>query len=1075
MPPGGSEATARCASVAGNYVRRSDARAHRAMPYAPAREYLKVVVRGHTRAMVAARTSPQLIGRGSELEALAAALAEATLGRPALVVVAGEAGVGKSRLVSEFATLVPAGDARVLVGGCLDLADATLPYGPIAQALRGLLRELPEDEATAVVGPARDEIGRLIPSVSAALGVPPADVSGESSGYAQARLFELMLGLLGRLAAVGPVILVVEDVQWIDRATRDLLTFLARNLNDERLALILTVRTDGLEPGHATLAWLADLERQTGGTRLDLARLGKADVARLIAAITGEPAHDEVVEQLFRRSGGNPYFVEELLAAEQRAPDGALPRTLTETLSAQLAGLDQDGRELLGIVALAGRSVDERLIAAVAGRSEAEVRPTLRAALARGLLLADSTDGAVRPRHALLREVVEAELLPTERRERHEAFATVLAARPELADPTAVGAATELARHWAGAGRPEAAYGAWIDAAAAAQAVSAHADAAGHYRRAIELEPALAPTDPDGVRRLDPVELRHRAARAANDAGDNETAIQQVREALERIDSDSEPVRAGLLHSFLGYLLWLVDDPESAQREHRTAVDLVPATPPSPERAAVVTRLGGWLMGSGRYGESATLIREAIEAALVIDAPAEEARARTILGSDLVSLGDVDAGLAELEDACRIAARIGAIDTLMVASGNLAYQLIVADRLDEAVEAARRGTEATHRHGLDRHIGPHFLATAVDALFRLGRWDDALGLVDAATGPPAGAIGAIYRDAAIARVLTGRGRFAEARERLASGTSLGVGEIDADVGAYVALVAGELELAEGDPEAATSRAETGLAHLAAGDDTVLVGPLCVVGLRAAADRIERARVLRRDRATESALADGRRFGTRAHDLWAALPATTPSGRAWQATSGAELARVEGRTETSAWTAAATAWTEVPMPAWLAYARMREAEARLINGEREAATVAIRDAATTASRVGAAPLRDLIDALARRGRLDLEGTDQVATAPTDTSEPADAAPAPVDRVSGPVAVGLGLSPRELEVLTLVAAGRTNGQIAQELFISPKTAGVHVTHILDKLGVNSRVEAAIVAARAGIVAPEPAEDR
>jgi DNA-binding CsgD family transcriptional regulator/tetratricopeptide (TPR) repeat protein len=483
-------------------------------------------------------------------------------------------------------------------------------------------------------------------------------------------------------------------------------------------------------------------------------------------------------------------------------------------------------------------------------------------------------------------------------------------------------------------------------------------------------------------------------------------------------------------------------------------------------------------MGTGRYGESAALIREAIEVARVIDAPAEEARARTMLGSDLVSLGEVDEGLAELEIACRIAEEAGAIDTLLVASGNLAYQLIVADRLEDAVVASRRGRDATHRHGLERRIGPHFVATAVDALFRLGRWDEALALVEESAGPPSGALGAIYRDAAIARVLAALGRFDEARERLDSGTSLSVGEIDADVGAFVALVAAELELAQDRPDAATARAETGLAHLAAGDDTILVGPLCVVGMRSAADRIERARVLRRDHETESALEEGRRFGDRARDLWSASPATTPSGRAWQATSVAELARIDGQTDTASWSAAAGAWAAVPMPSWLAYARMREAEAHLIAGEREAATDAVRAAAAVAGAVGAAPLSDAIDALARRGRLDLDRSpaDAVARPPSGEGEEAVTGARADPGAAGPaertIRADLGLSRRELEVLALVAAGRTNGQIARELFISPKTAGVHVTHILDKLGVNSRVEAAIVAARAGL--GEPAAD-
>jgi DNA-binding CsgD family transcriptional regulator len=992
------------------------------------------------------------------MSALSGALDDAAAGIPTLVVVAGEAGIGKSRLVTDFTADARERGARVLTGACLDLTESSLPYGPIAEALRSLLRGLDPVEVEAILGPARDEIARLIPAVGIGSGAVHDAPAEPPTGYAQARLFELVLGLIERLAAGGPAIVVIEDVQWIDRASRDLMTFLARNLADERLLVLATLRTDGLQPGDPVTTWLHELDRHSTSLRLDLMSLGREDVARQIEAILGRRPDDEVVERVFERSGGNPYFVEELLVVDDHEPTG-LPWTLTETVTGRLTAVGPAAQRLLEIVAVAGRPVDERLVAAVAGLLEHGVRAPLREAVTEGLLVMDAVDGTLRTRHALLREVLERRLLPAERRSLHERFATVLEERPELADPGPAGPAAELARHRAAAGQPEAAYRAWVDAALAAERVFAHADAAAHYRRAIELEPSLDPASA-ASRSPDPVDLRHRAARAANDAADDASAIEWVRSALALVDEREDPARAGVLRSFLGYLLWVTDDVEGAQREHEAAVALVPADPPSPERARVLRGLAGWLMGAGRYAGSAAMCREAIDCALVVGDRAEEGRARTTLGSDLVSLGEIEAGLAELEAARRIGEEIGTLDTLMVASANLAYQLIVADRPEDAVGVASEGQAAARRHGVERRFGAHFAATAADALFRLGRWHE-VATGSEPDGRARESVGTIYRDAAVARVLAWSGQSEEARSRLAAGGALGVGEIDADVGAFVRLVLAELALAEGRAEIAMADAAEGLAHLDSGDDTVLVAPLCATGLRAAADRAERARALRRRGDLDAAVSAGSRFADRVDALWSdGIPATR-SGAAWSACIHAEQQRLLGTTDAEAWTAARVALADASLQPWAAYAGMREAEAELLSGRRERAAAVLQGAADLARGMGAEPLVAAIAGLARRGRIpiDAPAAEEAFVDPgASTVEP------PED--TGARVVDLGLSRREMEVLALVAAGRTNGQIARELFISPKTAGVHVTHILDKLGVDSRIEAAIVATRAGL---------
>jgi DNA-binding CsgD family transcriptional regulator len=209
---------------------------------------------------------------------------------------------------------------------------------------------------------------------------------------------------------------------------------------------------------------------------------------------------------------------------------------------------------------------------------------------------------------------------------------------------------------------------------------------------------------------------------------------------------------------------------------------------------------------------------------------------------------------------------------------------------------------------------------------------------------------------------------------------------------------------------------------------------------------------------------------RADAVWSSAPPTGGSGLATRLTCDAEWGRLGGKTDPAAWMAAADAWAAIPMPYPAAYARFRAAEASLVASDRVAAEEALRAAARTARELGARPLLTLIDGLAQRARMTLDAPEAPSTTAADRKAVAAAA---ANEAKPRPAETLGLSVRELEVLALVALGRTNGQIARELFISPKTASVHVTHILDKLGVSSRIEAAMLAARAGLTGPDPSD--
>ena len=784
-----------------------------------------------------------------------------------------------------------------------------------------------------------------------------------------------------------------------------------------------------------------------------------------MGTITGKAVDEDFADRIHARSGGNPYFVEELLEADRRGGGATLPRTLADTLAGQIATLPEPSQRLLGIVALAGRPIDERLVASVAERPEAEIREPMRAAATSRVLVVDAGTGALRPRHALLGEVVERDLLPAERRAIHEQFAIVLSARPELADPSPAGATAELAHHWIAAERTVEAFRTSIEAAEAAAEVYAFAASTRHYEQAIGLELKVPAEVRVAADLPDPIELRRRASWVADDAGKTTWRWPRRRSALELVDATADPATAGFLHSRIGTSC-------GRRTAMRTPSSSTGGRSPRARRAAVGrtgTRAGGArrrVDGRGPLGESQRVSEEAVACAVAVGASAPEARARIILGSDLVSLGEPDAGIVEVERALKISQQHGLLDTLIAASGNLAYHLIVRG-------PARRRRRRRHRRrggGPRPRPGP-----AVRAAFRRHGDRRAVpggtlggGRAHGARQPPAPVRGARH-DLPRRRIrapVRRAGRTEEAQACLASAERQAEGDIDADLAAFVGLVKAELAVDDGRLEDASAAVEVGAARLAEGDDKILVGPLCTVGLRAAADRAERARALRRPADVAAAEAAGGVVHERSEALWGDQPPATQSGRAIQSQCAAEWIRVGGATDLERWRLVAVAWDVIPMPYPAAYAWYRAGEAALIDGRRDDAEASLRVARESATGLGAAPLLGLIDGLAQRARLAIAPVAEVA------AEPSRPAATPAD---GPGDVpaqlaGLGLSAREIEVLSLVAAGRTNGQIAKELFISPKTASVHVTHILDKLGVSSRIEAAMIAARAGIAAPE-----
>jgi DNA-binding CsgD family transcriptional regulator len=463
-------------------------------------------------------------------------------------------------------------------------------------------------------------------------------------------------------------------------------------------------------------------------------------------------------------------------------------------------------------------------------------------------------------------------------------------------------------------------------------------------------------------------------------------------------------------------------------------------------------------MGAGRYADSRPVCEAAIACAVAADALAEESRARNILGSDLVGLGQIEAGLTELRLARELAERVGQSDVVVVAHHNLALNLAQADHLEEALAEARAGRQAARQAGLERRFGQDLAAMSGDVLLRLGRWQEADQTIRDGLALAQRRLITTYLNAVRARLLALRGDTGEAAKRL---DAIDRAALDPDVAAFVGQVRAEAALADGRPADGLAAVAEGLARLAGLQDVLWSPPLVALGLRAASELVETARANRNGPAIEAARREAEPLLSGLAEL--ATAASTVTARAWVATARGEAARIEGRPEVEAWRQAVHLWESLADRYQAAVAGVRLAEAVLrAEGIRGDVASALRSAHVTALALGAVPLRREVERLAGRARIGLDGEQvTVAAAPAARAESAIAA-----RADDP-ARRLGLSAREIEVLRLVAAGQSNGEIGERLFITRKTAAVHVTHILDKLGVSNRVEAAMIAARLGLV--------
>ncbi|WP_418276527.1 helix-turn-helix transcriptional regulator [Isoptericola jiangsuensis] len=925
-----------------------------------------------------------LVGRATELDVLRRALERAGAGHGGTVLVAGEAGIGKTRLVTELLDGVPPG-TLVAHGQCADSGSGPVPYAALTGTVRGLVDALGTDAVLAAAGPAADALGAIQPGLVA-----------QRPGVATGRGPEVLVDLLTTLAGERRVVAVLEDLHWSDDATRSALDRLARVARGTSLLVVATYRSDDVDRRHPLRTTLAELDRSRLATRLDVEPLGTDDVAALAAAVEPQGAGVRDLGDLVERSGGVPFYVEELA----RCLDGDLPVSLRDVLLLRYSRLSPEAQDLCRAVSAAGQRVPHDVLAAVLGSDAlSAAEPALREAVDAMVLVVEH-DG-YRFRHALLQEAVADELLPTERRRLHTAYAEVLTALPATVPRLA-----EIADHW---------WHAHVPARSLQAAVAAHA-AAGHdaaSSTAVALgERALEQWDlvPDAAQVTGTLhhDLLMSVARAQHHASRIDRALALARQALAEWPADDPAGRARTLGQVGVHMLRTGDE---AGRQH---LDEAVRTAP----ADAVDTVGPLLRMRARTamldGDLDTAVDTADRALATADTDAERSRLLNIRGVARSDRGDLG-GMDDLEEARRLAG--AEWDALSRFHTNTSDQYVKQGRFESARALAAAGAELARDRGAGWGSRAMLEGNVAEALIGLGRWDEAAAWYERCVPLVAPSQFAVYLGERWTWLSLWRGDVDRAQTMGRRGRSewLRLGRIEAQVRSRTWATLAELALERDDVD----------------DALELVAPVLEPG------RVSGAYAL-------AVLAVAARAAARARDLGRPVDvgpyrqmldaaAYWPTHGVWSTVFAAELGEAP-------WSAVAALGPAELAPAHLRpYALLRDGQAHLDDEDRPGARELLSAAARSAQEIGAGLVLD------RAHRL----LDDAGLGP---SRP---------RATTPSTGLAGLTERERQVLDLVADGLTNGQIAERLFITRKTASVHVSAILRKLGVASRTEAAVLA--------------
>ena len=977
-----------------------------------------------------------MVGRRAELDALLAAFDLGAAGHPRAVVIRGEAGIGKTRLIQEFLAAVAArghdGGIGLVVatGQCVDLGPIGAPFTPI----RRLLHEL---YAAVGIEAVREAAGS--PAVAATLGTLIPELAGEDAALPPGGadyVSEAIERLIENLSAERHLVLVIEDMHWADAATLALLKTLAVTLRGSHVTMVMTYRSDDVGRGHPLRPVLAELDRSRVVSVVEIGRLSADDVAEQAGLILGRPADAAELRSIVGRSEGVPFFVEELV----ELAGGSLPDTLRDVVLARFERLTPGTRRVVETLSAGGVHVDHDLLVEVTGGDGLAVEDGAREAMAAHTIVAE-TDGYTF-RHALIQEAVHDDLLPSQRVALHAAYATAIQRRVDAGQTSL---AADLAEHRLASRDVVGAFDATVIALRDARAALAMWASVRLGERLLELWPQV----PDASARVDVAEhqLYLGILRDLDDLGDSIRGIRVAQLTLDACPSDDNLARAEVLH-LLGGALTASGDTKGALACAEDAIECL-ASEDVPAADALRAEAFARIATNPHYrGDWFALLERAEQHAL--DSEDAEALAFVLRrrASYYVQLGWWD----EAPDAHRRAVLAATRPASRLVAINNEMDLHVRrGRYEEAIRLGREGMSESTAVGLDRGIGAIIASNLAEALVYAGHLDE--GLTHAArasellTDEP-GFRSFAFRIRAMAELWDDREPSDALAIRLdplvsasiadGSDEQIGWAHVDIDV-----ALAGFTN-ADSPVERARFIAEALHAAEILGTPFALESPGLSVGMLPSAARALRQAVgSGADQASTAVLA------TR---LDAAVDALTIDGpdAATRALVAAERAESDA---TAAWRHAVAETDEGLVPCRLRhYARYRLAQALVEEGARDEAAPLLIGIVTEAPGEGVRLVARWARELAGRAGIVLKDMDSSARATGSGGVAASGVPS--------------LTPRELQVLALVAEGLTNPQIGQRLFISPKTASVHVSAILAKIGAANRTEAAALYSTAGM---------
>lgn len=1067
--------------------------------------------------------SRRFIGREPELAQFSAAIAAAASGTATAVVVSGTAGIGVSRFLDEgLGRLAASPDGPLILRGRAH-GPADPPWSSVLEALGPLLAARPPDELEALLrGYARPILASLPGLAPIAASVPPPAVSALADPERRLpRALEALLRWLGRVAAERPIVLVLEDLHHADAATRALATFFARTAKNERVALVLSYQPDRLVRDHPLRENLAIIDAGLRPpVRIDLAPLARRDIAALIEGIEGERPSASIVVLVAERSAGSPLVVEELISARRELRHATLTGSLSELVAARLARRAPECRRVLRLLATAERPMDHARLARAAEAFE-ELRPghlpprstggprhrggTLDADLQAGLdealeygLVRQTPDGLLHTRHELIASAVIADLLPAQVPRYRTALARAFEDVPIVA-----------AHHWLAAHRLAEARAAAVAAGRLAMGLEAPAAALAAFEMGLELPAPAEPTVGD-----DPAELAQLAAECAYASMRPARAVAFGESARTALGERRDRMAWAVLEGRLGRYRLAAGDSTGATAAFRRAAETVPPEA-SVERARILALLAQERMIEGAFADAERAAERALELARLLGEAAEpEAiHALTTLATVHGWGGRPEAAPGMLREAQSRAEALGLAEERWRATANLTSVLELLGRPAEAVDETFRGMAWAAERDLDAVYGNLLAGNVAGVLVEIGRWAEARELsLRALDWSPAGIpfVAAIL-NLVIVEIDTEAGEEAGLLlGRILVELETG-GDLQFAVPAYQATAA--YAMWSGDLADARRAAERGWARLRGTEDWVLVARMASTALEVesaiVADARDRRRIgdvaASRERANRI-LAEAEAAVARVRAEGDLLGSSEPE--ACLAMARSFHARLMARDDPANWADLALRWRALGDPYREARARWRQAEtilagaiagpggnrdrtdARLVRADaREPLTDAVRLAVGLRARPLLRRLRDLAGRAMIQLPPEVDALLAEPAAPPSpvtaavTTEPRADAPASVVHTAPPAAPAattsqdtFGLSRRELEVLGLIAQGRTNREIGDRLFISQKTVGVHVGNILAKLGVSGRVEAASVAIRLGLEgATTPAKGR